>query len=158
MACWLDTTCRADTVLRTTRRLQAVGTFGTAACSTMPRSRRTGCRCRTTRNGRLTDGRHSGKPSNVQGDRRCAASSRSVQRAKRTGSTAGLGVWFEHAGRKRYVGAPARKPHCDADERRNCRPKLHSLNESRRWRYGDHGAQTKEGSQSFRFHRRVDAG
>ena len=29
---------------------------------------------------------------NVQGDRRCAASSRSVQRAKRTGSTAGLGL------------------------------------------------------------------
>jgi len=28
--------------------------------------------------------------SNVQGDRRCAASSRSVQKAKRTGSTAGL--------------------------------------------------------------------
>ena len=27
----------------------------------------------------------------VQGDRRCAALSRSVQRAKRTGSTAGLG-------------------------------------------------------------------
>ncbi len=32
-----------------------------------------------------------GKRANVQGDRRCAASSRSVQRAKRTGSTAGLG-------------------------------------------------------------------
>ena len=32
------------------------------------------------------------KTPNVQGDRRCAASSRSVQRAKRTGSTAGLGV------------------------------------------------------------------
>jgi hypothetical protein len=30
--------------------------------------------------------------SNVQGDRRCAASSRSVQRAKRTGSTAGLAI------------------------------------------------------------------
>ena len=29
---------------------------------------------------------------NVQGDRRCAASSRSVQRAKRTGSTAGLAL------------------------------------------------------------------
>ena len=34
---------------------------------------------------------------NVQGDRRCAASSRGVQRAKRTGSTAGLGTSDEHA-------------------------------------------------------------
>jgi len=31
---------------------------------------------------------------NVQGDRRCAASSRSVQRAKRTGSTAALDLYW----------------------------------------------------------------
>ena len=35
---------------------------------------------------------HAMHGTHVQGDRRCAASSRSVQRAKRTGSTAGLGL------------------------------------------------------------------
>ena len=81
---------------------------------------------------------------NVLGDRRCAALSRSVQRAKRTGSTGGLGLWVAHAGRQESEQAPARTTHGDGEKRSHRHRKLHRLRKSRRWRYGDHGALTKK--------------
>lgn len=65
-----------------------------------------------------------------------------------------LGLWVAHAGRQGYEPAPARTAHSEGEERSHRRRKLHPLNESQCWRYGNHGALTKKRGERGRHGRR----